>query len=73
MDEALAVDILAMPKRANTPLKADYSKHYRYHCNYGHSTQECSALKEKIKRICQAWPSKGVHPQVIVIQEPQFV
>lgn len=39
MDQTLAMDILTMPK------------HCRYHHNRGHSTEECSVLKDKIKDL----------------------
>ncbi|KAG5022908.1 hypothetical protein JHK82_018807 [Glycine max] len=48
---ALAVNILTMPKRVNTPPKANHSKHCRCHCNRGHFMEECSALKEKIGEL----------------------
>lgn len=64
MDQALVVNILTMLKKTNTPSKADYSKHYRYHCNCGHSTEKCSALKDKIQEFIQLGHlKKFVHKQ----------
>ncbi|KAG5001273.1 hypothetical protein JHK87_022345 [Glycine soja] len=51
MDQALVVNILTMPKRTNTPPKADYSKRCRCHCNCDHLTEECNALKDKIYEL----------------------
>jgi len=64
MDQALVVNILTMLKKTNTPSKADYSKHYWYHCNCGHSTEKCSALKDKIQEFIQLGHlKKFVHKQ----------
>ncbi|XP_020225037.1 uncharacterized protein LOC109806917 [Cajanus cajan] len=51
MEQALASEILAMPKRANTPPRADKTKTCRFHRNRGHSTEECSALKDKLEDL----------------------
>ncbi|XP_020238110.1 uncharacterized protein LOC109817306 [Cajanus cajan] len=51
MEQALASEILVMPKRANTPLRADKAKTCRFHRNRGHSTEECSALKDKLEDL----------------------
>nr|KYP40800.1 hypothetical protein KK1_037846 [Cajanus cajan] len=40
-----------MPKRANTPPRVDKPKTCRYHRNRGHSTNECSALKDKLEEL----------------------
>ncbi|KAG5049715.1 hypothetical protein AAZX31_04G156900 [Glycine max] len=40
-----------MPKKTNTPPKADHSKHCRYHRNRDHSIEERSALKDKIEEL----------------------
>lgn len=51
MDHALVINILTMPKRANTLPKADHFKRCRCHRNRGHSMEECNALKDKIKEL----------------------
>ncbi|XP_027368320.1 uncharacterized protein LOC113874282 [Abrus precatorius] len=51
LDQALATEILRMPKRANTPPRADKSKSCRYHQNRGHTTKECTTLKDKIEEL----------------------
>ncbi|XP_020223144.1 uncharacterized protein LOC109805469 [Cajanus cajan] len=51
LEQALASEVLAVPKRASTPPRADTNKSCRYHRNRGHSTDDCSALKDKIKDL----------------------
>ncbi|XP_027357444.1 uncharacterized protein LOC113866844 [Abrus precatorius] len=51
LDQALATEILRMPRRANTPPRADKSKSCRYHQNRGHTTEECTALRDKIEEL----------------------
>nr|KYP56478.1 hypothetical protein KK1_002719 [Cajanus cajan] len=51
LEQALAAEVLAVPKRASTPPRADTSKTCRYHRNRGHSTEECAALKDKIEDL----------------------
>ncbi|XP_027337542.1 uncharacterized protein LOC113851274 [Abrus precatorius] len=51
LDQALATEILRMPRRANTPPRADKSKSCRYHQNRGHTTEECAALRDKIEEL----------------------
>ena len=51
MDQTIVVNILTMPKRANTSPKANFSKCCWYHRNRGHSMEECCAqqIEELIK------------------------
>ncbi|XP_020211749.1 uncharacterized protein LOC109796489 [Cajanus cajan] len=51
LDQALTSEVLAVPKRASTPPRADTTKSYKYHRNRGHSTEECAALKDKIEDL----------------------
>ncbi|XP_020225182.1 uncharacterized protein LOC109807065 [Cajanus cajan] len=51
MEQALASEILVMLKRANTPPRADKAKTCRFHRNRGHSTEECSTLKDKLEDL----------------------
>ncbi|XP_020233820.1 uncharacterized protein LOC109813935 [Cajanus cajan] len=51
LEQALALEVLAVPKRASTPPRADRTKSCRYHRNRGHSTEECVALKDKIEDL----------------------
>ncbi|XP_020233599.1 uncharacterized protein LOC109813757 [Cajanus cajan] len=51
LEQALASEVLAVPKRASTPPHADTSKSCRYHHNRGHSTEECAALRDKIEDL----------------------
>ena len=54
LEEALNVDLLTTLKRTNTPPNADQTKHCRYHRNFGHTTEDCWALKDKIEELVQA-------------------
>ncbi|XP_020235170.1 uncharacterized protein LOC109815012 [Cajanus cajan] len=51
LEKVLASEVLAVPKRASTPPRADTSKSCRYHRNRGHSTEECAALRDKIEDL----------------------
>jgi len=54
LEEALSADLLTTLKRTNTPPNADKTKHCRYHRNFGHTTEDCWALKDKIEELVQA-------------------
>jgi len=54
LEEALRTDILPIPRRTATPKNADTTKHCRFHQNYGHTTEECMTLKDKIEKLIQA-------------------
>ncbi|XP_017410260.1 uncharacterized protein LOC108322623 [Vigna angularis] len=51
--EALSADLLPEPVKRPTPSGADESKHYAYHKNMGHTTEECITLKDKIEQLIQ--------------------
>ncbi|XP_020201880.1 uncharacterized protein LOC109787735 [Cajanus cajan] len=51
LEQALASEVLVIPKRANTPPRDDKAKSCRFHRNRGHSTKECSALKDKLEDL----------------------
>ena len=53
MEEALSADLIPSLQKLSTPRNTDTSKHCRYHQNYGHSTDECWALKDKIEELIQ--------------------
>ncbi|XP_020229898.1 uncharacterized protein LOC109810759 [Cajanus cajan] len=44
---------LALPPPDHTPNSADQSKHWRYHKNYGHTTDECRTLWDRIEELIQ--------------------
>ncbi|XP_065017199.1 uncharacterized protein LOC103991833 [Musa acuminata AAA Group] len=53
--EALMIKKKGLLKAPN-PMKAphelrDHSKYYRFHCDYGHDTEECHDLKNQIKEL----------------------
>jgi len=53
MDEALHADLIPTLKKLQSPRDADISKQSRYHPKFGHTTQECQALKDKIEELVQ--------------------
>ncbi|XP_020207377.1 uncharacterized protein LOC109792380 [Cajanus cajan] len=59
LEEALASKVLAVPKRASTLPRADTTKSCKYHRNRGHSTKECSALKDKIEDLIKQGQLQG--------------
>ena len=50
-EEALNTDLITTPRRVPTPPNADTTKHCRYHRNYGHTTEDCFTLKDKIEEL----------------------
>jgi len=54
LKEAISVDLLTTLKRTNTPHNAYQTKHCRYYRNFGHTTEDCWALKDKIEELVQA-------------------
>ena len=64
LEEALDTDLLSTPRRANKPPNADTTRQCRYHGNFGHSTEECTALQDKIEELIQAG-----HLQRFVVRE----
>ncbi|XP_068477362.1 uncharacterized protein [Phaseolus vulgaris] len=54
LDEALQTDLIPILKQYQTPPNADTAKHCQYHRNFGHTTEGCQALKDKIEELIQA-------------------
>ncbi|XP_068483112.1 uncharacterized protein [Phaseolus vulgaris] len=54
LDEALQTDLIPTLKQYQTPPNADTVKHCQYHRNFGHTTEGCQALKDKIEELIQA-------------------
>ncbi|XP_020225281.1 uncharacterized protein LOC109807167 [Cajanus cajan] len=54
LEEASNNNLLALPPPGHTPNNADKSKHYRYHRNYGHTTDERCTLRDRIEELIQA-------------------
>jgi len=54
LEYALNADLIAIPQRVPTPPNADTTKHCRYHRNYGHTTEDCFSLKDKIEELIKA-------------------
>ena len=53
LDEALQIELIPTLKQSQTPPNVDTSKRYQYHRNYGHTTEGCQALKDKIEELIQ--------------------
>lgn len=53
MEEALNIDFMSAPRRTITPQKHQL-KHCHYHCNFGHTMEDCWSLKDKIEELVQA-------------------
>ncbi|XP_020221030.1 uncharacterized protein LOC109803766 [Cajanus cajan] len=54
LEQALATEVLAVPQRAMTPPHADKTKACQFHRNRGHTTEECSALRDRIEDLDKA-------------------
>jgi len=54
LEEELNADLIPPYKRRPTSPNADQSRHYRYHRNFDHTTEECVSLKDKIEELIQA-------------------
>jgi len=48
LDEALQAELIPTLKQAQTPPNADTAKRCQYHRNYGHMTEGCQVLRDKI-------------------------
>ncbi|XP_020207544.1 uncharacterized protein LOC109792534 [Cajanus cajan] len=51
LEQALATEVLAVPQRAITPPCVDKTKACQFHRNRGHTTEECSALRDRIEDL----------------------
>jgi len=54
LDEAQQTELIPALKQSQTPPNADTGKRCQYHRNYGHTTEGCQALKDKIEELVQA-------------------
>ena len=54
LDEALQTELIPTLKQTQTPPNADTAKRCQYHRNYGHTTEGCQALRDKIEELVQA-------------------
>uniref|UniRef100_A0A151UDX0 Retrotransposon gag domain-containing protein n=1 Tax=Cajanus cajan TaxID=3821 RepID=A0A151UDX0_CAJCA len=54
LEQALATEVLVVPRRAMTPPHADTSKACQFHRNRGHTTEKCSALRDRIEDLVKA-------------------
>ncbi|XP_020232009.1 uncharacterized protein LOC109812451 [Cajanus cajan] len=54
LEQALTTEVLAVPRRAMTPPRADKTKACQFHRNRGHTTEECSALRDRIEDLVKA-------------------
>ncbi|KAG4988757.1 hypothetical protein JHK85_031740 [Glycine max] len=55
LEEAFNLEVpIKLPPLLSPRLGLDKTKYCRYHCNIGYNTEDCWALKEKIKELIQA-------------------
>ncbi|XP_020209154.1 uncharacterized protein LOC109794101 [Cajanus cajan] len=54
LKEASNSNLLSLPPLGHSSNSADKSKHYRYHRNHGHTTEECRTLRDRIEELVQA-------------------
>lgn len=54
LQEALSADLIPPLKKRPTPPGADDNKHYLYHQNLGHTTEECVTLRDMIEELIRA-------------------
>ncbi|XP_027343174.1 uncharacterized protein LOC113855743 [Abrus precatorius] len=59
LDQALAREILTMPRCANTPPRVDKSKSCQYHHNKGHTIEECMTLKDRMENLIKEGHLQG--------------
>jgi len=53
LDEAQRAELIPTLKQLQNPRNVDMSKHCQYHRSFGHTTDGCQALKDKIKELIQ--------------------
>jgi len=51
LEEALNADLISTPRKMSSPPNLDTTEHCRYHPNYGHTTEDCHTLKDKIEEL----------------------
>nr|KYP39958.1 hypothetical protein KK1_038696 [Cajanus cajan] len=54
LEQALATEILAVPRRTMTPPHADKTKTCQFHRNRGHTMEECTALRDRIEDLIKS-------------------
>ncbi|XP_017428541.1 uncharacterized protein LOC108336577 [Vigna angularis] len=53
LEEALSADLIRLRPSRSSP-KADGTKHCTYHLNIGHTTEDCTVLRDKVKELIRA-------------------
>jgi len=48
LEETFRVELLNAPRKANSPPNTDTTRQCQYHRNFGHNTNECAVLRDKI-------------------------
>lgn len=55
LEQAFNMEVpLQLPPATSSKPGADKTKYYRFHDNYGHTTEDCRALKDRIEELIQA-------------------
>ena len=53
MEETLHTELIPLPRNIPTPNNVDHNKHHKYNKNFGHNTEECVGLRDKIEELIQ--------------------
>ncbi|XP_047163508.1 uncharacterized protein LOC124833152 [Vigna umbellata] len=54
LEEALSADLLPPLRPSKSSRKADETKHCTYHLNIGHTTKDCTVLRDKVEELIWA-------------------
>lgn len=54
LEETLSADLFPTPRKKPTTTNTNENKHYLYHRNLDHTTEDCSALRDKIEELIKA-------------------
>jgi len=70
LDEALSAELIPPPRKAASPNNADCTRRCRYHKNNGYTTEECQALKIRLKNLSKMGTSVGSYSGAKVPSDP---
>lgn len=53
LQEVCNTELLTLPRPGKSPANADRNKECKWHQNYGHTTEKCVTLQDKIEDLVQ--------------------